>query len=85
MSQGPTQSSDGGTWKQLHPEHVEAQRVPFRACQKLTAMAIDLGAYIRRFVHNVEYGYMGACQNYGPSLGPYYNTAPKVRVLKKGP
>ena len=23
-------------------------------------------------------GYMGGCQNYGPFLGPYYNTAPNI-------
>ena len=22
--------------------------------------------------------YMGGCQNYGPFLGPYYNTAPSI-------
>ena len=22
--------------------------------------------------------YMGGCQNYGPFLGPYYNTAPNI-------
>ena len=22
--------------------------------------------------------YMGGCQNYGPFLGPYYNTAPTI-------
>ena len=22
--------------------------------------------------------YMGGCQNYGPFLGPYYNTAPDI-------
>ena len=24
------------------------------------------------------YIYMGGCQNYGPFLGPYYNTAPNI-------
>ena len=28
--------------------------------------------------------YMGGCQNYGPFLGPYYNTAPIFRVPQKG-
>ena len=23
-------------------------------------------------------GYVGGCQNYGPVLGPYYNTAPII-------
>ena len=23
-------------------------------------------------------GYMGGCQNYGPFLDPYYNTAPTI-------
>ena len=23
-------------------------------------------------------GHMGGCQNYGPFLGPYYNTAPII-------
>ena len=23
-------------------------------------------------------GYMGGCQNYGPFLGPHYNTAPNI-------
>ena len=27
--------------------------------------------------------HMGACQNCGLFLDPYYNTAPKFRVLKK--
>ena len=32
-------------------------------------------------------GYMGSCQNYGPFLSPYYNTARNLifRVPKKGP
>ena len=25
-----------------------------------------------------KYNHMGGCQNYGPSLGPYYNTAPNI-------
>ena len=36
----------------------------------------------------VVYMYMGGCQNYGPFLGSYYNTAPRhllFRVPKKGP
>ena len=34
--------------------------------------------------HVVEY--MGSCQNYGPFLYPYYNTAPNIKgTPKKGP
>ena len=29
-------------------------------------------------------GYMGGCQNYGPFLGPHYNTAPNTQGTKKG-
>ena len=29
--------------------------------------------------------YVGGCQNYGPLLGPYYNTAPIIWVPKKEP
>ena len=28
--------------------------------------------------------YMGGCQNYGPFLGPYYNTAPDISGTQKG-
>ena len=28
--------------------------------------------------------YMGGCQNYGPVLGPYYNTAPTIFGTQKG-
>ena len=28
--------------------------------------------------------YMGGCQNYGPFLGPYYNTAPNIYGTQKG-
>ena len=27
---------------------------------------------------------MGGCQNYGPFLGPYYNTAPIISGAQKG-
>ena len=27
---------------------------------------------------------MGGCQNYGPLLGPYYNTAPNIQGTQKG-
>ena len=27
---------------------------------------------------------MGGCQNYGPFLGPYYNTAPNISGTQKG-
>ena len=27
---------------------------------------------------------MGGCQNYGPFLGPYYNTAPIIEGIQKG-
>ena len=30
------------------------------------------------------YIYMGGCQNYGPFLGPYYNTAPMNQGTQKG-
>ena len=26
---------------------------------------------------------MGGCQNYGPFLGPYYNTAPNIKGTPK--
>ena len=29
--------------------------------------------------------YMGGCQNYGPVLGPYYNTAPIISGTQKVP
>ena len=29
-------------------------------------------------------GYMGGCQNYGPFLDPYYNTAPNIQGTQKG-
>ena len=29
-------------------------------------------------------GYMGGCQNYGPFLDLYYNTAPNMRGTQKG-
>ena len=29
--------------------------------------------------------HVGGCQNYGPFLDPYYNTAPNIGVPKKGP
>ena len=28
--------------------------------------------------------YMGGCQNYGPFLDPYYNTAPNISGTPKG-
>ena len=28
--------------------------------------------------------HMGGCQNYGPFLGPYYNTAPYISGTQKG-
>ena len=28
--------------------------------------------------------YIGGCQNYGPFLGPYYNTAPNIQGTQKG-
>ena len=28
--------------------------------------------------------HMGGCQNYGPFLGPYYNTAPNIYGTQKG-
>ena len=28
--------------------------------------------------------YMGGCQNYGPFLDPYYNTAPNIWGTQKG-
>ena len=28
--------------------------------------------------------YVGGCQNYGPFLGPYYNTAPNIWGTQKG-
>ena len=28
--------------------------------------------------------HMGGCQNYGPSLGPYYNPAPSIQGTQKG-
>ena len=27
---------------------------------------------------------MGSCQNYGPFLGPYYDTAPNIWATQKG-
>ena len=27
---------------------------------------------------------MGGCQNYGPFLGPWYNTAPTIHGTQKG-
>ena len=27
----------------------------------------------------------GGCQNYGPFLDPYYNTAPNIQGTQKGP
>ena len=28
--------------------------------------------------------HVGGCQNYGPFLGPYYNTAPNIKGTQKG-
>ena len=30
------------------------------------------------------YIYMGGCQNYGPFVDPYYNTAPNIQGTQKG-
>ena len=30
------------------------------------------------------HNYVGGCQNYGPSLGPYYSTAPSIWGTQKG-
>ena len=30
------------------------------------------------YIYIYIYIYMGGCQNYGPFLGPYYNTAPNI-------
>ena len=41
--------------------------------------------YIFRVV-GVGYIYIyGCCQNYGPFLDPYYNTAPSTEGTQKGP
>ena len=36
---------------------------------------------LRSFGHHL---YMGGCQNYGPFLGPWYNTAPTIHGTQKG-
>ena len=32
---------------------------------------------------NVYWGHIGGCQNYGPVLDPYYNTAPNTQGTQK--
>ena len=39
---------------------------------------LHLYIYIHMYAGMPVHIYMGGCQNYGPFLGPYYNTAPII-------
>ena len=38
----------------------------------------QVGLYSSHRILNPKRGYMGGCQNYGPFLDPYSNTAPNI-------
>ena len=67
-------------------------RFPSQSCSAWAPLfrslpSIELQGTSRSQEHDPSWGvpYLGGCQNYGPFLGPCYNTAPIVWVPKRGP
>ena len=65
-----------------HTGLPSAPRSPERPSALAAAVPEDDAYYIG--LHDYQH-HVGRCQNYGPFLGPEYNTAPGIWVTKKGP
>ena len=54
------------------------QKSPFDILQATRALLVQGPHQFERLCAVCVYIYMGGCQNLGPFLGPYYNTAPNI-------